>query len=184
MNKQSLTDADLRLLSASFIRSELAHSVGIFRVDSPDGAEIVGRNGNADYSGIVFPYFLPGSPNPCEYRLRRDNPDLEQGPDGEIKQKAKYLSPPGRRNLLYFVPMTDADWLADTSLPICITEGEKKTLALWELAWHGLSDSAPTPRFLPVGLAGVWSSGAARSGRLRARRGKGKMLKASSRTSA
>ncbi len=156
MKTQELTDRDFNSLSASFVSRELAQSAGIFRVDSLNGAEIVGRNGNADYSGIVFPYYLPGSTSLREYRLRRDNPDLERGPAGELKQKAKYLSPPGRGNLLYFVPMTDSEWLADVGLPICITEGEKKTLALWELAWHGLPDSALTPRFLPVGLAGVW----------------------------
>lgn len=123
MNKRPLTDADFRLLSASFICPELAQSAGIFRVDSPDGAMIVGKNGNADYAGIVFPYFLPGNSSLREYRLRRDHPDLVQCPDGQIKQKAKYLSPPGRSNLLYFVPMTDANWLTNTSLPICITEG-------------------------------------------------------------
>lgn len=157
MNKQPLTDSDFTRLNASFINPELAHAVGIFRVDSPTGAEIVGRNGSADYSGIVFPYYLPGNPYPREYRLRRDNPDLEQGSDGEIKQKGKYLSPPGRRNLVYFVPMTDGDWLANTSLPICITEGEKKALALWQLSWHGFSDAAPIPRFVTVGLSGVWN---------------------------
>jgi hypothetical protein len=157
MNKQPLTEADFNHLSASFIRPELAQSAGIFRVDSPDGAEVVGRNGNADYAGIVFTYYLPGKSSPREYRLRRDNPDLEQGADGRVRQKAKYISPPGRSNLLYFVPMTDAAWLADISLPICITEGEKKTLALWEMAWRGLSDSASAPRFLPIGLAGVWN---------------------------
>jgi len=157
MNKQALTDADLRLLSASFISPELAQSAGIFRVDSYDGGLIVGRNGNADYAGIVFSYFLPGNSHERDYRLRRDNPDLERKSDGTIKEKAKYLSPPGRRNMLYFVPMTAPDWLADTSLPVCITEGEKKTLALWELAWKGLSDTASMPRFLPAGLSGVWN---------------------------
>lgn len=157
MNKLPLTEADLKLLSASFISPGLAQLAGIFRVDSPDGAEIVGRNGNADYSGIVFPYTLPGTSNIREYRLRRDNPDLERGADGEIKQKAKYLSPPGRRNLLYFVPGTDASWLADTSLPICLTEGEKKALALWEFAWHGLGDSSLTPRLVPVGTSGAFN---------------------------
>ena len=147
----------MRLLSASFISPDLARSAGIFRVDSPDGAELVGGNGNADYSGLVFSYQLPGSPYVREYRLRRDNPDLEQDSDGRIKQKRKYLSPPGRGNLLYFAPMTPAEWLADTSLPICITEGEKKTLALWALAWHGLSESAEKPRFLSTGLSGVWN---------------------------
>jgi hypothetical protein len=157
MNKQALTDADLRLLAASFVSPELAQSAGIFRVDSFDGGLIVGRNGNANYAGLIFPYFLPGNTSPREYRLRRDNPDLERRPDGMIKEKAKYLSPPGRSNLLYFVPMADPVWLTDTSLPVCITEGEKKTLALWELSWHGLSESASMPRFLPVGLSGVWN---------------------------
>src|SRR5688572_25752168 len=117
MNKQALTDRDFNILSTSFINHELAMSAGIFRVDSHDGADIVGRNGNADYSGIVFPYYLPGNSHPREYRLRRDNPDLEQGSDGGIKQKGKYLSPPGRGNLLYFVPMTASEWLKDTNLP-------------------------------------------------------------------
>jgi hypothetical protein len=157
MNKLPLTDADFERLSSSFVSPALAHSAGIFRVDSPTAAEIVGRNGNADYAGIVFPYFLPGNSNPREYRLRRDNPDLEQDSDGEIKQKRKYLSPPGKGNQLYFVPMTATEWLADPTLPICITEGEKKTLALWELAWHGLPDTALMPRFLPIGLSGAWN---------------------------
>lgn len=30
-------------------------------------------------------------------------------------------------------------------------------MALWELAWQGISDSASAPRFLPIGLAGVWN---------------------------
>ncbi|MGA9996644.1 MAG: DUF3854 domain-containing protein [Pyrinomonadaceae bacterium] len=157
MNQQALTDADLRWLAASFVSPELAQSAGLFRVDTHDGGMIVGRNGNADYAGLIFPYFLPGNDSPREYRLRRDKPDLERKPDGTIKEKAKYLSPPGKSNLLYFVPLTDGEWLADVSLPICLTEGEKKTLALWELAWHGLSDSALTPRFLPIGLSGVWN---------------------------
>jgi hypothetical protein len=157
MDKQSLTDADFRLLSSSFISPALAQSAGIFRVDSLTGSEIVGRNGHGDYSGLIFTYHLPGSSSPREYRLRRDNPDLEQGSDGRIKQKGKYLSPPGRGNLLYFVPMTASEWLKDTNLPVCITEGEKKTLALWELSWQGLHDSAVLPRFLPIGLSGAWN---------------------------
>ena len=89
MNKQTLTEADLKLLSASFISPNLAQSAGIFRVDTYEGAVIVGRNGNANYAGLVFPYFLPGDTCPREYRLRRDKPDLEQMPDGTIKEKAK-----------------------------------------------------------------------------------------------
>lgn len=153
MNKQPLTAADLENLSASFIPPELAQSAGIFRVDADDGALIVGRNGKADYSGIVFPYLLPGSDRPREYRLRRDRPDLEQRPDGALKEAGKYLSAPGRSNLLYFVPGTLSKWLQDTNLPVAITEGEKKTLALYRLAFH----ESAVPRFLSVGLSGVWN---------------------------
>lgn len=153
MNKQPLTDADLENLSASFIPPELAQSAGIFRVGAYEGALIVGRNGRADYSGIVFPYLLPGSDRPREYRLRRDRPDLEQKPGGMLKEAGKYLSAPGRGNLLYFVPGTPPEWLQDTTLPVAITEGEKKTLALYRLAFH----ESEVPRFLPVGLPGVWN---------------------------
>lgn len=153
----SLTTADFESLNWSYITPDLAKQALLYRVDSVEGAELIGRNGSGDYSGIVFPYVLPGSDHPREYRLRRDNPDLEQRSDGTIKEKAKYLSPPGRSNMLYFVPMTDPEWLTDASLPVCITEGEKKTLALWELSWHGLSDAGLMPRFLPVGLSGAWN---------------------------
>jgi Domain of unknown function (DUF3854) len=37
-------------------------------------------------------------------------------------------------------------------VPIVITEGELKTLSLWCLATHDSTE----PRFLPVGLEGVW----------------------------
>ena len=43
--------------------------------------------------------------------------------------------------------------LADPSLPLIITEGEFKTLALWRLANH----ESTVPRFLPIGLGGVWN---------------------------
>ena len=39
------------------------------------------------------------------------------------------------------------------TLPLVLTEGEKKALALWRLAWEG-TDS---PRFVPVAIARVWS---------------------------
>lgn len=150
---QSLSAQDLALLEKSFITPKLAEQAGLFRVDSQLGAELVGRKGNGDYSGIAFPYCWPGDDAPREYRLRRDHPDLEQQADGTIKEKAKYLSPPGRNNLLYFVTGTPASWLVDKTLPIVITEGEKKTMALYRLAFH----NQPSPRFLPIGLSGVWN---------------------------
>jgi hypothetical protein len=40
-------------------------------------------------------------------------------------------------------------------MPIVIVEGEKKTLAMWMLAWSEVASDRP--RFLPVGVAGVWN---------------------------
>ena len=153
MIRGALTPGDLNLLQNSFITPELAQQAGIFRVDSREGAALVSRNGRGDYSGIVFPYRWPGEDNPREYRLRRDHPDLEEQPDGlPPKEKAKYLSPPGRGNILYFPPQTDAaDLVENAELPIVIVEGEKKCLAMRRLSLEN------GEKFLPIGIAGVWS---------------------------
>jgi hypothetical protein len=99
-------------------------------VDSLTGGEIVGRRGG-DYSGILIPYFHPGSDQVRDYRLRRDHPDLEYDACGNLKVRRKYLSPPGRSNMLYLPPGVSQSFLRDPALSIMITEGEFKTLALW-----------------------------------------------------
>src|ERR1041384_4459534 len=119
---------DLAALERSYITPDLARQAGLFRVTSEEGAKLVGRNGG-DYAGIIFPYCWPGEPPPREYRLRRDKPDLEQQQDGTTKEKAKYLSPPGRGSLLYLMPSTPPELLRDVSVPLVLTEGEKKTIA-------------------------------------------------------
>lgn len=153
----ALSPADYAKLEKCGIARDLADSAFLRRVDSTEGQNIVGRNGSGDYSGILFPYFQPGEQHVREYRLRRDKPELEQQADGSFKERNKYISPPGRGNMAYLVPGTEASWLDDPGIPVVITEGEKKTLALWALAWHALGDSADKPRWLPLGLSGVWN---------------------------
>jgi putative DNA primase/helicase len=126
-------------------------------VTSAEGAAIVGRNGNADYAGILFPYRWPGENGIREYCLRRDHPELEPDGSGKLKERAKYLWPPGRGNFLYFPPGTDPGWLQEATLPIVLTEGAKKALSLSALAWHGQGDASDRPRFLSIGLPGVWN---------------------------
>jgi len=157
--KQPLTQNDLDNLAASFITADIANQAGFFRVNDLEGAEIVGakRNAGTDYSGVVMPYLLPNQTSPREYRLRRDNPDGERKPDGTIKDIKKYLSPPGRTGMFYFPPNSQKEWLADVSLPLVFSEGEKKALALHRAAWHGLTDAASAPKFLAIGLGGVWN---------------------------
>jgi len=140
----------------SFIDRDLANKAGLRRVDDREGAEIVGRKieAGANYSGMVFPYFEPDKyDRPREYRLRRDQPDIEQTNAGVLKERNKYLSPQGRSNFLFFTPGTSKQQLSDVELPIVIVEGEKKALAGHRLANFD-SNSA---RFLSIGVSGVWN---------------------------
>ena len=107
-----LTPADHAALESRWIDPETARRAGLRRVDSLTGGEIVGRRGGGDYSGILIPYFLPGSDQVRDYRLRRDHPDLEYDAAGSLKAKRKYLSPPGRSNMLYLPPGVSQSLLA------------------------------------------------------------------------
>jgi hypothetical protein len=148
-----LTLADYAALEARWIDRTLADCAGLRHVDSMTGGDVVGRK-NGNYAGIVIPYFRPGSSYVREYRLRRDQPDLEYDSAGNLKPRQKYLSPPGRSNLLYVVPGIPPCLLRDPEVPIVVTEGEFKTLALWRLANYG---TPSLPRFLPLGLSGVYN---------------------------
>ena len=145
-----LAQSDYQALEECFITPDQAHQAQIRRVSSAEAKQIVGRNSSGDYSGLVFPYTWPGDTDPREYRLRRDHPDLEQR-DGTLKVKNKYLSPPGRGNMLYFPPGLPPEWLEDPTIPIIIVEGEKKALAVWR-ACQEIGRKA-----VVIGIPGVWS---------------------------
>ena len=144
-----LTPADYQALEARWIDRETADRAFLRRVASQDGGAIVGRNGHADYSGIAIPFCWPGENRVRDFRIRRDHPEIEAG-----KLKAKYMAAPGRGNMLYLPPDADPAWLTDSTLPIVFVEGEFKTLALLRAA---LNDASERPRFLPLGLTGVWN---------------------------
>jgi hypothetical protein len=154
---QPITPEDYDKLLARWIDRETADRSLFRRVDSRDGAAIVGRDGSGNYAGMLVPYVWPGEGHVREYRLRRDHPEVEYDANGKPKERGKYLSPPGRGNLLYVPVGVDPLWLSDDSIDLIVTEGEFKTVALFRAAWHGLGDTADRPRFLPVGLAGVWN---------------------------
>jgi len=148
-----LTASDYATLESRWIDRPLADRARLRRADSLTGGEVIGRK-SGNYAGILIPYFHPGSYRLREYRLRRDQPDFEYDSAGNLKARQKYLSPPGRSNMLYLVPGISQVFLRDPSVPVVITEGEFKTLALWRLANHGL----PTqPRFLPLGVSGIYN---------------------------
>ena len=144
-----LTPADLAALETRWIDRALAEQARLQRVDSVTGGELVGRR-RGDFGGIAIPYFMPGSTRVRDYRLRRDQPDLERDSRGQLKTKQKYLSPPGRSNMLYIPPGVDPGLLKNLAMPLILTEGEFKALALWRLAnW-----SSERPRFDLVGISG------------------------------
>ena len=151
----NLTSADYALLAASYITPKLAIQAGLRRVTSIQGAEVLSRDDGGDYSGLVFPYFLPGSKDSHLERVRLDSPAVEYR-DGVKRATRRYVAPAQSRNRIYFVPGTNADHLGSTSINIVITEGEKKTLALYRASWEAVGESADAPAFLPLGLAGVY----------------------------
>jgi len=83
-------------------------------------AQILGYDPRS--GGIVIPYFHPFTGQVVLNRVRPDKPPLYDG------KPAKYLSPKGAENRLYFPPGA-REWTDDPSLPIGVTEGEFK--ALW-----------------------------------------------------
>ncbi len=148
----ALTDADYSNLGRRWIDKPLADTARIRRVDSDTGRLLTGRRDHGSYEGLAIPYFLPGELRIREWRLRRDHPDIEYR-DGKPKECRKYLSPPGRKNMVYFVPGLSLELLKAVATSVIVTEGEFKTLALWRLANY---ESAAL-RFLPLGLGGVWN---------------------------
>ena len=57
----------------------------------------------SDMSGVIFPYFDPTTGQRVTARLRRDNPEVEDG-----NSKNKYISAYADRRHLYFVPGSGA----------------------------------------------------------------------------
>src|SRR5947209_7740131 len=117
----ALTDADYASLARRWIDKKLADAARIRRVDSDAGRLLIGRRDHGSYEGLAIPYFLPDEVRIREWRLRRDHPDIEYK-DGKPKDWGKYLSPPGRKNMIYFVPGTSQDLVKAVATPVIVTE--------------------------------------------------------------
>lgn len=128
----SLTRQDIESLKRSYLDERTIAEARIRRVDTFEGAQIVGKTPKASESlaGLEFPYIWPGENRIRESRLRRDFPRLERKSNGVVVEREKYLSAPGKSSMAYIPPGTEPKILDDTSIPISITEGEKKALAL------------------------------------------------------
>jgi hypothetical protein len=150
---EPLSESDLRSLEGRWISASLAQLAGIRRVSSDEGREMFARK-RGDMAGLIIPYIWPGENRVREYRLRRDHPELEMDPETKtFREINKYVGPPGRGNIVYVPPGTEPAALQEAGLPIVLTEGEFKTLALARAATSDTEER----RFLSLGLSGVWN---------------------------
>ncbi|MGH9867479.1 MAG: DUF3854 domain-containing protein [Candidatus Polarisedimenticolia bacterium] len=127
-------------LEASAIDLETALFGAVYSIAHQE-AYALGMRGDV-LDGLAFPYWVP-SEQRFSSRMLRVRLDIEQ-------VDKKYLQPIGERARLYFIAGTTAAQLADTSLPVLMTEGEKKSLALHR-ALNELDIAG-----LVIGLGGVW----------------------------
>jgi Protein of unknown function (DUF3987)/Domain of unknown function (DUF3854) len=143
-NSGQFRPSDLANFGRFRIPLELLERAQVERVTDPEAREKYGITGHCDMAGIVFPYFDPNTGHRVTARLRRDNPEVEDG-----KEKNKYISSYGDRKHLYFPPGA-AEKLKDPTASIVLVESEKAVLALTEWASRNRSN------ILPIGLGGCW----------------------------
>lgn len=136
-----LTEAQLEeLVKGSAISLEVLARAGVYgEHDAKAAAKLLGRAArywDGHLPVIVFPYRLPFQRDPVRFRGKPSAPFEETKSDGSVK-RAKYVEPKGSPVHLYFGPsLLDGRALKDVSIPLWITEGEKKCLAAES---HGLS---------------------------------------------
>ena len=138
----AFTDRDMDMFARFGLSPELVSAAKIERV-TDDEAYALGLRFDGDKSGLFFPYHLPDSPDYVWGRVRRDNPEMEDG-----KPKNKYIGIPGRHHL--YLPPGAAKLLADRTVPVCFVESEKAVLAVTSWA------TRRSERILAVATGGVW----------------------------
>ena len=136
-------------LQSSGLSDETIMAAGIWTAVHPEPVgEILGwaRSQKRLVPSLVFPYRgVNGSSGYA--RIKLDRPLIIGG------KPAKYLSPKGRANEIYLPPGV-IDLLQQVDVPLCVTEGEKKSL------------KATQEKFPCIGLVGVYGWKDGRSERL------------------
>jgi hypothetical protein len=142
-----LTERDLQMFQRIGISNDLLEAARVERVSNTDARERYGIKGSAskNMAGIVFPYYSHITGYRVTARVRRDNPEIEDG-----RPRNKYVSAYGDSRHLFFPPGTK-EKLERQEMPIVLVEAEKSALAL--TAW-GVRVGM---ELLAVGLGGCWS---------------------------
>jgi hypothetical protein len=147
-----LTEADYRNLERCWIDAAAARQAGLRRVSGEEPKRLLRRSG--DCSGILIPYVWPGEDGARYYRVRLDSPVTVVG-TGTIREE-RYVGMPGSGRMLYIVPGTPSALPGDIRVPVIITDGEERTIALSRLASHAENGVGEPIRFLPIGLRDAW----------------------------
>ena len=127
----------LKELRASGLSDQTIEAAGVRSAAAEEVRQILGRSKSIG-PGLIFEY--PSSNGAAPFsRVKPDEKQTDK--DGKA---AKYLTAAGAGNRLYLPATLDCQVLDDISIPLLITEGEKKTL------------SAIQAGFSCMGLAGVW----------------------------
>ena len=141
-----LSIRDLEAFAKLGISPQLLSEAHVRRVSGAEARNDYGIMGapSMDMRGIIFPYISPVTGYRVTARLRRDNPEIENG-----KPKNKYISPWGDGRHLYCPPGSKTK-LEQPETPIVLVEAEKSALALTAWAERGGMS------LLPLGLGGCW----------------------------
>ncbi len=142
----SLIERDLAMFEKIRVSIKLLEAAHVERVSDRDARERFGIQGpsSKDMAGIIFPYYSHITARRVTCRVRRDNPEIENG-----QPKGKYVSAYADRKSLYFPP---GAWekLQSQGTPIALVESEKASLAL--TAWSQRTGID----VLAVALGGCW----------------------------
>ncbi len=147
--KRELSPKHLNHLRTSNLSDETIALAELYTEIRPAAlADIVGRKSwpRLCGNGLVFPFYLPGAPEPYGARVRPTTPrTVGQRRDGTPKL-VKYDQSTEAGVMVYYPPRARSDGAyRDVTRPLYWTEGEKKALVLDQLG-------------LPcVGLTGVWN---------------------------
>ncbi len=142
----TLTERDLETFQRIGVPIDLLEAAHVERVTDRDARDRCGITGLVSHNmaGIVLPYYSHITGNRVTARVRRDNPEMEDG-----KPRNKYVSAYGDGRHLYFPPDARSK-LQESTTPIVLVEAEKSVLALTAWARRTSRD------VLPVGLGGCW----------------------------
>ncbi len=142
----TLHERDVQMFARIGVPIDLLEEAHIERVSDFDARDRFGISGPAsrNMAGIMFPHYSYLTGQRVTARVRRDNPEIEDG-----KPKDKYISAYGDGKHLYFPPDARVK-LQEPGSPIILVEAEKSVLAVTAWARRTSTD------VIPVGMGGCW----------------------------